>query len=455
MRELNEELWKLGVLAKTEHNEVAPAQHELAPLFSTTNIAVDHNQIAMDLMQKIARKHDMVCLLHEKPFDGVNGSGKHINWSMATDTGINLLDPGKTPFENAQFLLFLAAVIKAVDEYQDLLRISVATAANDHRLGANEAPPAIVSIFLGDELTAIVDAITNGGTYDAKKKTLMQIGVDVLPQFPKDSTDRNRTSPFAFTGNKFEFRMAGSSMSIAEPNTVLNTAVAEALRVFADRLESAADFKSELQRLIRETLIDHKRIIFNGNGYDEAWIAEAEKRGLLNLKTTPEALMHLLKDKNVKLFETHGVYSRTELHARYDIALEKYCKILNIEAVTMTKMSKARILPAVTAYSGELAETANAKKALLDAAADVTYETELVSKISGLTTSLWKNTVALEEAIAATDSIGDVAERAMSFKDNVIPRMKAVRADADALELLTAKKHWPFPTYGDLLYSVM
>jgi glutamine synthetase len=454
MSELNAELWKLGVLAKTEHNEVAPAQHELAPIFTTTNIAVDHNHITMELMQKIAKKYDMICLLHEKPFDGVNGSGKHNNWSMATDAGVNLLDPGKTPFENAQFLLFLAAIIKAVDEYQDLLRISVASAGNDHRLGANEAPPAIVSIFLGDELTAIVDAVTNGGSYDAKKKIMMQIGVDVLPQFPKDTTDRNRTSPFAFTGNKFEFRMVGSSMSIAEANTVLNTAVAETLRVLADKLEQAADFKGELQKLIKETLSAHKRIVFNGNGYDDAWVTEAEKRGLLNLKTTPDALLHLLKDKNVRLFETHGVYSHTELHSRYDIALESYCKILNIEAVTMTKMSKQRILPAVTTYANELADTANAKKALFGKDADITYEADIVARISALTTALWKDTIALEAALSATEEIGDITEKAFSFKNSVIPAMDDVRSAADALELITAKKHWPFPTYGDMLFSV-
>ena len=455
MNELNEELWKLGVLAKTEHNEVAPAQHELAPIFSTTNIAVDHNQITMELMQKIAKKHDMICLLHEKPFDGVNGSGKHNNWSMATNTGVNLLDPGKTPFENAQFLLFLSAIIKAVDEYQDLLRISVASAGNDHRLGANEAPPAIVSIFLGDELTAIVDAITNGGGYDAKKKIMMQIGVDVFPQFPKDTTDRNRTSPFAFTGNKFEFRMVGSSMSIAEANTVLNTAVAEALRVFADKLESAADFKGDLQKLIKETLTAHKRIIFNGNGYDDAWVFEAAKRGLLNLQTTPDAMPYLLQEKNIKLFETHCVYSHTELHSRFDISLENYCKILNIEAVTMTKMSKARILPAVSSYAGELAVTANAKKSLLGKDADIAYEADIVSKISALTTALWKGTVALENALCKTEDISDITEKSMSYKNLVIPAMDGVRTAADALELLTAKTHWPFPTYGDMLFSIM
>jgi glutamine synthetase len=452
MAELNQELWKLGVLAKTEHNEVAPAQHELAPIFTTTNVAVDHNHLTMELMQRIAKRHHMICLLHEKPFDGVNGSGKHNNWSIATNNGTNLLDPGKTPFENAQFLLFLAAIIKAVDEYQDLLRISVASAGNDHRLGANEAPPAIVSVFLGDELTAVVDAIVKGKDYDAKSKTMMQIGVDVLPQFPKDTTDRNRTSPFAFTGNKFEFRMVGSSMSIGEANTVLNTAVAETLRVFADKLEKASDFKVELDKLIKKTFYEHKRIIFNGNGYDDAWVVEAENRGLLNLKTTPDALPYLIKEKNVKLFETHCVYSHTELHSRYEIALENYCKILNIEALTMAEMSKTSILPAVSAYAKELADTAAAKKAL---SADVSYETSCVKTLSELTGLLWKSTIALEDALASTEELGDITKKSMSYKNSVIPAMDAVRAAADSLELLTAKKSWPFPTYGDMLFSVL
>ncbi|UOO37114.1 glutamine synthetase III [Oscillospiraceae bacterium CM] len=454
MNELNEELWKLGVLAKTEHNEVAPAQHELAPIFSTTNIAVDHNHLTMELMQRIAKKYDMICLLHEKPFAGVNGSGKHNNWSIATNTGTNLLDPGKTPFENAQFLLFLAAVIKAVDEHQDLLRISVATAANDHRLGANEAPPAIISIFLGDELTAIVEAIDSGSSYDSKSKTMMKIGVDVLPQFPKDTTDRNRTSPFAFTGNKFEFRMAGSSMSIAEANTVLNTAVAESLRVFADALENATDFNAVLTKLVKETIKKHKRIIFNGNGYDDAWVVEAEKRGLLNLKSTPEALPYLIQEKNVKLFKTHGVYSEKELHSRFEIALENYCKILNIEALTMLEIAKTSILPAVTGYAKKLAEAANAKKALI-AGVDVSFETACVSRISELTGDLYKGTIALEEVLAKTEAITGTAEMSMAYKTNVIPVMDSVRAAADALELITAKKAWPLPTYGDMLFSVL
>jgi glutamine synthetase len=454
MNELNEELWKLGVLAKTEHNEVAPAQHELAPIFSTTSTAVDHNHLTMELMQRIAKKYDMVCLLHEKPFEGINGSGKHNNWSMATNTGMNLLDPGKTPYENAQFLLFLAAVIKAVDEYQDLLRISVATAANDHRLGANEAPPAIVSIFLGDELSAVVEAIVKGNNYDSQEKEMMKIGVDVLPAFPKDTTDRNRTSPFAFTGNKFEFRMVGSSMSIAEANTVLNTAVAECLRQFADGLEGAKDFNAALTKLVKDTMKRHYRIIFNGNNYDDAWVAEAEKRGLLNLKSTPEALPYLLKDKNVTLFTSHNVYSTTELHARYDISLENYCKTLNIEVLAMIEMAKTSILPAVTAYAGEVASTANAKKAFL-ADADLTYETACLKKLSTLTAALYTGTEALEDTLAKAEEIDDVTKKARNYKNSVIPAMDAVRAAADELETVTAKKYWPFPTYGDMLFSVL
>ena len=454
MNELNEELWKLGVLAKTEHNEVAPAQHELAPIFSTTNIAIDHNHLTMEMMQRIAKKHDMICLLHEKPFAGVNGSGKHNNWSIATNDGMNLLDPGHTPHENAQFLLFLAAVIKAVDEYQDLLRISVASAGNDHRLGANEAPPAIVSVFLGDELTAIVDAIDAGTSYNAVEKTMMKIGVDVLPPFPKDTTDRNRTSPFAFTGNKFEFRMVGSAMSIAEANTVLNTAVAEILRVFSDKLEKASDFNSALQTLVKETISAHKRVIFNGNGYDEAWVVEAEKRGLLNLKATPDALPYLVKDKNVTLFETHGVYSKTELESRFEISLENYCTTINIEAITMLEMAKTLILPAATGYAKELSDTAIAKKTCLGTA-DLTYETACIEKLSNLTTALYKGTIALEEALTKSEEIEEVGPKSMFYKDTMIPAMDAIRAASDALEAITASDYWPLPTYGDMLFSVI
>ena len=365
MSDLNEELWKLGILAKTEHNEVAPAQHELAPIFSTTNIATDHNQLTMEIMQKVAKKHGLVCLLHEKPFEGVNGSGKHNNWSISTNTGVNLLEPGETPYENAQFLLFLCAVIKGVDEYQDLLRIAVASAGNDHRLGANEAPPAIVSIFLGDELYGILEAIKDEKPYNGTSKESMQVGVDILPPFFKDTTDRNRTSPFAFTGNKFEFRMVGSTMSISGPNFVLNTVVGRELKEFADELEGSKDFNADLHKLIVKTIKEHERILFNGNGYDSAWVEEAEKRGLCNLKTTPDCLPYFLSDKNVSLFTESGVLSKTEIESRYDITLEAYCKVIGIEAATMLDMAKKDILPAVTAYSRDLADTAIAKKAFI------------------------------------------------------------------------------------------
>lgn len=453
MKDLNDELWKLGILAKTEHNEVAPAQHELAPIFTTTNIATDHNQLTMEIMQKVAKKHGMVCLLHEKPFAGVNGSGKHNNWSISTNTGINLLEPGETPYENAQFLLFLCAVIKAVDEYQDLLRISVASAGNDHRLGANEAPPAVVSMFLGDELSEILKAIEEDAPYGAKAAEQMKIGVHVLPRFPKDTTDRNRTSPFAFTGNKFEFRMLGSTLSISGPNIVLNTAVAEALRQYADRLEQADDFESALHALIKEEIKAHKRIIFNGNGYDDEWIREAEKRGLLNLKTTPDCLPYFLKEKNVKLFTEHKVFSEAEIRSRYEILMENYCKVLHIEAATMLEMAKRDILPAVSAYSEELARTAKTKKSVLPGT-DCTYEEKSLEKLSALSGAMFVKTDALEEALAKAGGLEDVTEEAMYYKDSVIPAMAALRADADALETITAKKYWPYPSYGDLLFSV-
>ena len=453
MKDLNDELWKLGILAKTEHNEVAPAQHELAPIFTTTNIATDHNQLTMEIMQKVAKKHGMVCLLHEKPFAGVNGSGKHNNWSISTNTGINLLEPGETPYENAQFLLFLCAVIKAVDEYQDLLRISVASAGNDHRLGANEAPPAVVSMFLGDELSEILKAIEEDAPYGAKAAEQMKIGVHVLPRFPKDTTDRNRTSPFAFTGNKFEFRMLGSTLSISGPNIVLNTAVAEALRQYADRLEQADDFESALHALIKEEIKAHKRIIFNGNGYDDEWIREAEKRGLLNLKTTPDCLPYFLKEKNVKLFTEHKVFSEAEIRSRYEILMENYCKVLHIEAATMLEMAKRDILPAVSAYSEELARTAKTKKSVLPGA-DCTYEEKSLEKLSALSGAMFVKTDTLEEALAKAGGLEDVTEEAMYYKDSVIPAMAAPRADADALETITAKKYWPYPSYGDLLFSV-
>ena len=454
MEDLNKELWKLGILAKTEHNEVAPAQHELAPIYTTTNIATDHNQLTMEIMQKVAAKHGLVCLLHEKPFAGVNGSGKHNNWSMATDTGVNLLSPGETPYENAQFLLFLCAVIKAVDDYQDLLRISVATAGNDHRLGANEAPPAVVSIFLGDELTAILDAIESDKPYEGAKKTNMKLGVDVLPRFPKDTTDRNRTSPFAFTGNKFEFRMLGSSNSIACANIMLNAAVAESLKIYADRLEGAEDFETRLHEMIRKTIKDHKRIIFNGNGYNEAWIKEAtEKRGLCNYRTTPDCIPHILDEKNVKMLTGHGVFSMAELRSRCEIQLENYCKTVTIEANTMVDMAKKQILPAVQSYTAELAGGVAAKKA---AAPGVVcgYETGLITKLSALTDQIATQTEALETAVLGLNGAADVQEESVSIRDTILPQMAQLRALADEAETLTAEKYWPFPTYGELLFGV-
>ena len=453
MREVDEELWKLGILAKTEHNEVAPAQHELAPIYAITNIATDHNQLTMEVMQKVAKRHGMVCLLHEKPFAGVNGSGKHNNWSLSTNTGINLLEPGDTPYENAQFLLFLCAVLKAVDDYQDLLRLSVASAGNDHRLGANEAPPAVVSVFLGEELGSIIDAIEQDTPYGAKEKELLRIGVHTLPKFPKDTTDRNRTSPFAFTGNKFEFRMLGSSASIADTNTVINTAVADVLRGFADTLEGAEEFGAALHRLIRDTIRAHKRIIFNGNGYDDAWLAEAKKRGLLNLKTTPECLPYLLAPKNVRLFTENKVFSETELRARYEIMNENYCKMLNIEGLTMVEMARKEIIPAVTAYAGELAETA-LKKKQLSAAIDTGTEEELVGRISSLTGVVYRKVKALEDALCAARAGADPKNPAMTYKDMIIPAMNELRIAADELETLTAERCWPYPTYGELLFGI-
>ena len=453
MKDLNDELWKLGVLAKTEHNEVAPAQHELAPIFTTTNIATDHNQLTMEIMQKVAKKHGMVCLLHEKPFDGVNGSGKHDNWSISTDTGVNLLDPGETPAENAQFLLFLCAVIKAVDDYQDLLRISVASAGNDHRLGANEAPPAVVSIFLGDELTAILKAIETDTPYDGKEKEVLKVGVHTLPRFPKDNTDRNRTSPFAFTGNKFEFRMLDSNASVSNPNVVLNTAVAEELKEFADELEGAENFEAAIHDLIQKVIREHKRIIFNGNGYDEAWLVEAEKRGLLNLRTTPDAWSRFLDPKNVALFTTHKVLSETEMHSRYEINMENYCKVLNIEATTMADMARKDILPAVSSYGAALAENALSKKSV-SGKADCSYEEELTEEISALTGRLYQEVKALETAEAEAKAISDVGAQAMDYKDKVLPAMADLRKTADTLETITAAEYWPYPSYGDILFSV-
>ena len=453
MADLNTELWKLGILAKTEHNEVAPAQHELAPIYTTTNIATDHNQLTMEIMQKVAAKHGLVCLLHEKPFAGVNGSGKHNNWSIATDTGVNLLSPGDTPSENAQFLLFLCAVIKAVDDYQDLLRLSVATAGNDHRLGANEAPPAVVSMFLGDELTAILDAIETDTPYCAAKKTTMKLGVDVLPRFARDTTDRNRTSPFAFTGNKFEFRMVGSSNSIACANIMLNAAVAESLKVYADRLEGAEDFETSLHAMIKKTIKDHKRIIFNGNGYDESWLKEAAKRGLSNYPTTPDCMPHILDEKNVRMLTTHKVFSVAEIESRCEIMLENYCKTVIIEANTMIDMARREILPAVAAYSAELARDAAAKKTVAPTL-NCDYETGLVIKLSRLADQISVKADELEVSLLDLKTIFDVKEQSYAIRDTVLGKMAALRAVADEAETHTAQEYWPFPTYGDLLFGV-
>ena len=454
MEELNEELWKLGILAKTEHNEVAPAQHELAPIYTTTNIATDQNQLTMEIMQKVASRHGLVCLLHEKPFAGVNGSGKHNNWSLATDTGVNLLSPGDTPYENAQFLLFLCAVIKAVDDYQDLLRLSVATAGNEHRLGANEAPPAVVSMFLGEELNDVLEAIETGKPYRGTAKTQMKLGVDVLPKFNRDTTDRNRTSPFAFTGNKFEFRMLGSSNSIACANMMLNSAVAESLKIYADRLEGAEDFESTLHEMIRKTIKDHKKIIFNGNGYDEAWIKEAvENRGLLNDRTTPDCMPHLLDQKNVDMLTGHKVFSEAELKSRCEIMLDNYCKTVLIEANTMVDMAKTDILPAVEAYAYEVARTAAAKRAV-DENLACRYESGLVRKLSELTDGIAERAGKLEEVVASLQEIGDVIGQSEFIRDVVLNTMEDLRSVCDEAEQVTAKKYWPYPSYGDLLFGV-
>jgi len=453
MRELNEELWKLGVFAKTEHNEVAPAQHEIAPIFTTSNIATDHNQLTMELLKKVADRHGLACLLHEKPFAGVNGSGKHNNWSISTNTGINLFDPGKTPHENKQFLLFLCAVIKAVDTHQDLLRISAASAGNDHRLGANEAPPAIVSIFLGSELTNILECIESGKPYNSCEACTMDTGVSVLPDFIKDTTDRNRTSPFAFTGNKFEFRMLGSSFSIAGPNMVLNTILADALKEFADRLEAASDFESELDALMRETIKNHKRIIFNGNNYAPEWVEEAERRGLLNLRTTVDALPLFKSEKNIDLFTRHKVLSKAEIHARYDIIMENYCKTINIEALTMSDMVKKDILPAVFAYSKDLTDMLAAKKAIgVDISKDAAAQ--ILEALTDLSGSLYEQVEALDEAIATANGISELLDKAKYYKDTVIKCMTDVRAVADQLETIVGAEYWPFPTYGDLLFRI-
>ncbi len=454
MADLNEELWKLGILAKTEHNEVAPAQHELAPIYTTTNIATDHNQLTMEIMQKVASRHGLVCLLHEKPFAGVNGSGKHNNWSMATDTGVNLLTPGDTPYENAQFLLFLCAVIKAVDDYQDLLRLSVATAGNDHRLGANEAPPAVVSMFLGDELTAVLDAIENDAPYSGGEKTVMKLGVHVLPRFTRDNTDRNRTSPFAFTGNKFEFRMLGSSNSIACANIMLNAAVAESLKVYADRLEKADDFETALHDMIKKTIKDHKRIIFNGNGYDESWITEAtEKRGLLNLRTTPDALPCILEKKNVDMLTSHKVFTEAEIHSRYEITLENYCKTVNIEALTMLDMVHKEILPAVESYTRTLADTLTAKKAAVAGLA-CKHETATIERLSQLTDEIAAAAERLNGAVMKLKTVTDVTKASEMIRDTVLQKMAELRVVCDEAETLTAESFWPYPTYDALLFGV-
>ncbi len=454
MEDLNEELWKLGIMAKTEHNEVAPAQHELAPIYTTTNVATDHNQLTMEMMQKVASRHGLVCLLHEKPFAGVNGSGKHNNWSIATNDGQNLLSPGETPYENAQFLLFLCAVIKAVDDYQDLLRISVATAGNDHRLGANEAPPAVISMFLGDELTAVLDAIENDAPYKGAEKTQMKLGVHVLPKFNRDTTDRNRTSPFAFTGNKFEFRMLGSSNSIACANIMLNSAVAESLKIYADKLEGAKDFEAALHDLIKETIKEHKRIIFNGNGYDDAWIKEAtEVRGLKNYRTTPDCMPHLLDKKNVDMLTSHKVFSVEELRSRCDIMLENYCKTVVIEANTMIDMAKTEIAPAVERFSADLAKNVAAKKAVAPTLA-CAYETGLISKLSDLTDRIVSAVSELQSAVIALHDCDGVEEEAYAIRDDVLQKMCALRLACDEAETLTEKKYWPYPTYADILFSV-
>ena len=454
MEDLNEELWKLGILAKTEHNEVAPAQHELAPIYTTTNIATDHNQLTMEIMQKVASRHGLVCLLHEKPFAGVNGSGKHNNWSIATDSGQNLLSPGATPYENAQFLLFLCAVIKAVDDYQDLLRLSVATAGNDHRLGANEAPPAVISMFLGDELNAVLEAIEKDIPYEGPGRVKMKLGVDVLPRFNRDTTDRNRTSPFAFTGNKFEFHMLGSSNSIACANIMLNSAVAESLRIYADRLEKAEDFETTLHEMIKKTIKDHKRIIFNGNGYDDAWIREAvEERGLLNYRTTADCMPHLLDQKNVDMLTSLGVFTMDELYSRRDIMLENYCKSVEIEACTMSDMARTLIIPAMEAYAADMAGAAASKKAIAPSL-KCGYEAGIVTGLSELADTIAVRADELDAAMEKLHEAADIVEESAMIRDTILPLMDALRAPCDKAELMTAKSYWPFPTYGDLLFGV-
>ncbi|MDD6794767.1 MAG: glutamine synthetase III [Clostridiaceae bacterium] len=453
MDDLDEELWKLGILAKTKHNEVAPAQHELAPIFASTNIATDHNQLTMEIMKKVAERHGLVCLLHEKPFEGINGSGKHNNWSMSTDTGENLLEPGKKPEDNLQFLTFLTAVIKAVDEYQDLLRISAASAGNDHRLGANEAPPAIVSMFLGDHLTEVLEAFCNGNSYTSNIGNKMELGVDIIPKFVKDTTDRNRTSSFAFTGNKFEFRMLGSTASISCTNIMLNTMVAEELRQFADKLEGAKDFESSLKDLLKTVIKEHKRIIFNGNGYEDEWIEEAEKRGLLNLKTTVDALPYYIKDKNIELFERHHIFTKTEMHSRYEILLEEYSKVINIEGLTTVDMVRKQILPAVTSFMKDLSDTIISKKAVgLSASCDM--EKGTLTQVSTLANKLYEEVEKLNTLLGKASEYEDAFENANFFKSQIVPAMEATRAASDGLEVLVGSKYWPIPSYSDLIFRV-
>lgn len=453
MKDLDEELWKLGIYAKTKHNEVAPAQHELAPIFTTTNLATDHNQIMMEMMKRVANRHGMECLLHEKPFAGVNGSGKHNNWSISTNTGRNLLEPGKNPYNNHEFLLFLVAVIKGVDEYQDLLRVSVASAGNDHRLGANEAPPAIMSMFLGDDLTAILDSLVEGKEYDGAQSTKMDMGVEAIPEFKKDATDRNRTSPFAFTGNKFEFRMLGSSVNIACPNIMLNTIIAEQLAEFADALEGVENFDEAVVELIKKTYTEHKRIVFNGNNYSDEWVAEAERRGLYNLRTLPEALPHYIDQKNVELFSKHKVYTPIEMHSRYEILLEEYVKTLNIEALTMLDMAKKDIIPAVSKYVKSLTDTALAKKAL---SAEITaeVEVELINKLSKLQLCFSKRIDKIDALLIKVSDISDMQELANFYGGEVFPAMQEARAVADEMEMSMDAEFWPYPSYGQMLYSV-
>ncbi len=454
MEDLNEELWKLGVLAKTEHNEVAPAQHELAPIFATTNIATDHNQLTMEALKDVARRHDLSCLLHEKPFAGVNGSGKHNNWSMSTNTGENLLRPGKKPEDNIQFLLFLSAIVKAVDEYQDLLRVSVATAGNDHRLGANEAPPAIISMFLGDDLADILESYENGIEYVPVTRQQMETGVAAVPSFQKDTSDRNRTSPFAFTGNKFEFRTLGAASSISDTNTVMNTIAADAIGYIADQLEGAEDVEAKAKEVIRDIVIKHKRIIYNGNNYSDEWVQEAERRGLLNLKNSADAIPHLVDEKNIALFTKYGIYNAEEVHSRCEILLDNYCKVLHIEALTMLEMSKKEIMPAVSNYLKDMSTTVASVKGVVPDA-DCSMQESIITKVAALAGSLYKRTEALNAVVLATkEHEENIEDRAQYYKNNIFPGMQELRAVADELETLVGEDYWPFPTYGDLLFKI-